>query len=181
MSQASQIRKLALNILKNDSFEKEKISDDSNIKGIRYSVFKKIILEEKNYSFTEGAVVSTLNSLHTKLENIYKTKTSKGVYFYYSPDGKKDIEETEHMATLITQSHEFNQLENQAEDLSRNIANILLNTSKNIYINTSDLDIEFLRRILSVSNQLKLVIQEYSEEKSFELISQRNSSYDLPF
>lgn len=170
-SQASLIREITLDILKN--------SDDltfisNNIYGIKYSDLRTRLLKNKQYSFTEGAVASALNTIPERVANIYKIKNKKGTFFYYS---KKKIEEEKKSDTIID-SNEFEIMHESAKQTEKYIQKIIYDAGHDKYIDFTDTDSQYLREILAASYNLTNLLRTYTNQKSFDKIDTRN---DLPF
>lgn len=188
MNQSEKIRKLILDIFKSntyDSVKQEIIVDGVKRKGIKYIDLKKFLLDinYENQKFSEGAVTGALYTLTERLENVYKTKTKNGVFFFYS-DKENVLPENDDFKTLITESEDFSFLEEKVENVSIAIADILKNVSKEKYLEVQDVDLKYLRELLKVSGDLQNVLTRYKTEKTFNKIENKTlkgSWNNLPF
>lgn len=176
-TQAENIRLITIELLKKSKIQ---IPGSDDIFGIRYSDLKKRLLNSTHYDFTEGAVTGTLYTLPDRMENVYKTKTKKGTYFYYSESEKN---EPSTKLNSITDSEQYEELIDSISNAESLVGDILRKASKGNYKETTDLDIENLRKILTATNNLNNLLKSYEFEKSFELIqnSRYSDSDDLPF
>ena len=164
VTQAEEIRLIALDLLQNSSLI-EHIAN--NLYGIRYSELKKKLLEDPKYNFTDGAVTGALYTLTNRVDNIYKIKNNSGTYFYYSEVYEDNLEST---LESITTSEEYQDLENLIKNSEIKVRAILRNASQGVYIQTTNLDIDHLRKLLNLTTQLNNLLKTYEAEKSFELI-----------
>lgn len=176
-TQAEKIRLLAVDLLKNRSLNEPV---DNDLYGIRYSQLKKKIMEDSNHEFTDGAVTGALYTLTERVENIYKIKNNHGTYFYYSEDYKDNLEITRES---ITTSEEYKDLTDMIKNSEVKVREILRNASQGRYTETTNLDIEHLRKLLNLTDQLSNLLKTYEAEKSFEAMENyRYSQFDnLPF
>lgn len=184
MNQAERIRDIVSDILKRDDLGtserelKDKIElNGKSVYGIKYSRLKDYLLNRKEYNFSEGAVTGALQTLAERVDNIYKQKTKKGVFFVYFDD--KEITENKQIKVIITESEDYNDLVEQVRSVSDQVSKILKNASKGKYKKTYDTDLKHLRNLLKISSDLEITLKNYKNEKTFEKIE--NQFNDLPF
>ncbi|MDW0111519.1 hypothetical protein [Sporosarcina aquimarina] len=176
MSQAEKIRELATEILTQDKGIQEEIMvNNQKFKGIRYNILKQKLLDWSDYKFTEGGVTGALYTLPDRVDGIFKVKTKKGVFFYFS---SKEIQEKIKEDIIITESIEYIELASKVEEVSNAVRNILFNASHEFYKSTNQTDLDYLRKLLRSTSQLEDTLKEYKIEKSFEKIKNQN---ELPF
>lgn len=188
MNQSEQIRSLVLEIFKTNNYDSIKqtiIVDGIKRKGIKYIDLKKFLLDFDNgvKKFSEGAVTGALYTLTERLEDVYKTKTRNGVFFFYSDNEGSSFENNDYKMS-ITESEDFSSLEDKVETVSAAIADILKNVSKEKYLEVHDIDLKYLRELLKVSGDLQNALSRYKTEKTFKKIESNNlnGSFDnLPF
>lgn len=188
MNQSEQIRSLVLEIFKTSNYDSIKqtiIVDGIKRKGIKYIDLKKFLLDFDNgvKKFSEGAVTGALYTLTERLEDVYKTKTRNGVFFFYSDNEGSSFENNDYKMS-ITESEDFSSLEDKVETVSAAIADILKNVSKEKYLEVHDIDLKYLRELLKVSGDLQNALSRYKTEKTFKKIESNNlnGSFDnLPF
>lgn len=176
-TQAEQIRLLALDFLQNSSLLD---NIDKNLYGMRYSELKKKLIEDSKYNFTDGAVTGALYTLTERVDNIHKIKNNKGTFFYYSEVHEDDLASTLYS---ITTSEEYRDLTNLIKNAEMKVREILRYASQELYIETTSLDIDHLRKLLNSTAQLNNLLKTYEAEKSFELIekAQYSSGDNFPF
>lgn len=180
MNQAEKIRKLTLEILKNDNELLEDIEIDNKIiKGIKYSDLKNKLLSNTKYEFTDGGITGALYTLTNQVDSIFKIKIKKGVYYYYSSK-KKDVDYKKDV--ILTESEDFDRLYSNAIKIYDDIGNILSKASTEVYKEVSETDIKYLRNILDLSSKLKESLRDYKNEISFDKMEKsRFKMDDLPF
>lgn len=171
-TQADKIRTIAINILKKQT--------DANVSpseplGIRYSKLKEILLSDKMPDFTEGAVTGALYTLPDRVPNIYKKKIKGGTFFYYSESEKKMVDGS---LNSITTSNDYKELINFTKKTETKVNEILTKASKDAYIQTTELDIEYLRKILYLASQLSGTLKLYETDRSLEQIEVVRRSSD---
>lgn len=179
MNQAEKIREAAINLLQSNTEFLEEIDTDSLIKGIKYSNLKKLLLESGNFSL--GAIIGALGTLDKKVTNIHKHKTSKGVFFYYATNEELKEFSTQ---TVIIESIDYKDLSVQITNISKKVREILKNASNEAYLQVSDNDINYLRTILNLSNDLEQTLKTYENERTIEMVQDKRGSYfnaDVPF
>lgn len=165
MSQAEKIRDIVINILKFDRFEKkiteEMIINNEKVNGIKYTRLKEYLME--NYSdFSEGAITGALQTLTQRVDNVFKTKTKKGVYFFYSEVEYDDLELGKEKV-IITESEDYRDLEVAVNNVSSVVGQILRNAVKNQYLDVRESDVNSLRDILEASGKLELILKNYKQ------------------
>lgn len=180
MSQAEKIRDIVINVLQYDTYEKklieEVIINNQKVNGIKYTNLKKYLMEHYS-NFSEGAITGALQTLTQRVDNVFKIKTKKGVYFFYSEAESEDLEIGKEKV-IITQSEDYRLLEVAVDNVSNVVGKILRNAVRNQYSDVRDSDVESLRKILEASGKLELVLKEYKQADTLERIER----YDgLPF
>lgn len=180
MSQAEKIRDIVINILKFDRFEKkiteEMIINNQKVNSIKYTHLKKYLME--NYSdFSEGAITGALQTLTQRVDNVFKTKTKKGVYFFYSEAEYDDLA-TSKEKVIITESEDYRDLEAAVNNVSSVVGQILRNAVKNKYSDVRESDVNSLRDILKASGDLELTLRNYKQTNALERIERDDV---LPF
>lgn len=180
-SQASKIRGIVLNLLKEDTNNiLQRLNEYGNVNAIKYIDLKNYL--QNNFDFTEGAIVGCLNTITERENFIHKAKTKSGTFFYYSHDIKK-VSNTS--AIEIIYSEEFKSIIDHSELMFEDLSAILKNTAKsNYYLNVTDTDLNHLREILEGITHTQQLIKKYQFSKSFDN-AESNIQYrfndDLPF
>lgn len=181
MNQSQKIRGIILDIFKSEDEKELKqtvLIDGFKREGIKYKDLKDRLLT-CDEQFSEGGVTGALQTLTERLENIYKVKTKKGVFFFYSENDEIFLN-SDNAKMIITESEDFQLLEEKVEGVSSVIASILKNASKGKYASTKDSDLKHLRKLLSVSSELQNVLSNYKIDKTFEKIED-DPFGELPF
>lgn len=185
MNQSEKIREIVVSILKKNENEiaglKEEVEIyDKNMFGIKYSVLKDYLLNLERYNFSEGAVTGALQTITKRVGNIHKQKTKQGVYFFYFDE--KNMNRINTVGVSITESDDYIELEEKVRDVNSHVSEILRNASRGKYKNTSNMDIDNLRSLLKISDQLDYTLKKYKNDKTFESIeSQINNFSHIDF
>jgi len=174
MSQAKKIRNLSLNLLTTQNDLKESIEiNGKHLEGIRYHKLYDFLENHEKYTFTSGAISSALQNLPNKVEDIQKIKTDNGVYFILS---KYSFESTN--IKSIVDSNEYKELFKNAKEVNALLSKILKKASKEEYSNTTNYDLDMLRKIFIKNSELLNLIENYQIEK---YILESDSLNKLPF
>lgn len=180
MSQAKKIREIVISILRYDTFEKkiteEIIINNQKVNGIKYTNLKEYLMEKYD-EFSEGAITGALQTLTERLDNVFKTKTKKGVYFFYSEAEYNNLEIGK-AKEVITESEDYRELEVAVNNVSSVVGQILRNAVKNQYSDVRESDITSLRDILEASGELELVLRKYKQRDALDRIERFDG---LPF
>lgn len=188
MSQAEKIREIVVDLLKeNTKFTEIILVNEKKVRGIKYTDLKNFFIV-RYPDFSEGAIIGALQTLPKRIDNIFKTKTKNGVYFFYSEDRKDDLE-LDRKKVAITDSEDYMDLEVKVEELSNTVGGILRNAGRGKYLTAENLDISYLRDILDASENLQTVLKNYKREDAFKKIEHQSSKNpfsinkedDLPF
>lgn len=180
MSQAEKIRKIVVILLKEETEITHEIAiNDKKTKAIKYADLKKYLIERYT-DFTEGAVTGALQTLTKRVDNIFKTKTKEGVFFFYSEEQDIVLNSTS-KRVAITDSEDYMELEKSVEEVSHAVGKILRNAGKEKYLAAENLDISYLRDVLEGSENLQGVLREYKKESAFEKIKSQIPSETNPF
>lgn len=157
-SQASQIRKVTLDLLKeNTKSDLLTPLEDSNYRGIRYTNLKKYLQEK--YSFTEGSVIGALQTITEKEVHIHKIKNKQGTFFYYDTQDKYTND-----TDILALSPDFKLLIKKSHEIESLVSKILVNIARENYSDITDFDKTSMRNIYATSNKLYQEIK-YHEDK----------------
>lgn len=181
MNQSEKIREIVLDILKNDENETMGLKDRVEINGksmygVKYSTLKNYLLNLERYNFSEGAVTGALQTVTKRVDNIHKQKTKQGVYFFYFDD--KKITGINTVGVNITESDDYKELEEKVKDVNNHVSEILRNASKGKYKDSSNMDLDNLRSLLKISDQLDYTLKKYKNDKTFESIESQINNFN---
>lgn len=183
MSQAKKIRDVVLDLfIKPETVNPFMISSEEilvnskKFEAYKYSELKNYLIT--NCKFTEGAVTGALQTITTKVENIYKTKTNDGVYYFYSENN--EVNESSRKDEFLVESEDLKNLERKIDSVYQEITNILIKAAKGQYKDIKEIDVNHLRNLLRYFDDAKGVLKEYKTEKWFQDID-KITTEKLPF
>lgn len=180
MRQAEKIRSIVVSLLKeNSKITDEIVINEKRVRAVQYASLKKYLVK-KYPEFTEGAVTGALQTLTKKVDNVFKTKTKDGVFFFYSEEQDIILNSVNKMVS-ITDSEDYMKLEKKVEEVSSTVGEILRNAGRDKYLEAESLDISYLRDILEGSENLQGILRKYKKENAFERIKVQNHSEETPF
>lgn len=180
MNQAEKIRNIVVSLLKgNSEITDEIVINEERVRAVQYANLKKYLVK-KYPEFTEGGVTGALQTLTKRVDNVFKTKTKDGVFFFYSEE-QDIISNSVNKVVAITDSEDYMKLEKKVEEVSSAVGEILRNAGKGKYLAAENLDISYLRDILEGSENLQGILREYKKENAFERIKVQNPGEENPF